>query len=255
MIFTSIQRQILFPRHLVHTFPGAGVGVPGLERIWIESPEGPVEGWFLPGNGVSEKNPGPLVIFAHGNGELIDYWPEEMGMYREMGCCVLLPEYRGYGRSAGKPSQEAIGEDFLKFHDIMSSRGDVDKTRIVYHGRSLGGGAVCDLASKRQPRAMILQSTFTSVKDMARRFMLPGPLVADPFDNFSVLKTLDVPVLIMHGRRDDLIPYGHAEKNREAARNAVFIAYDCGHNDPPDPDVYWRDIHDFLNKNGIIRAC
>jgi hypothetical protein len=253
MIFKTIQRQILFPRHLLQPMPGAGKDVPGLEKIWIDSPQGRVEGWLLPGSGVSAQKPGPVVIFAHGNGELIDDWPQEMDGYRGIGVSVFLPEYRGYGRSAGAPSQESIGEDFLRFYDIVAARFDVDRDRMVFHGRSLGGGAVCDLASKRKPCALILQSTFTSVKDMARRFMMPGPLVSDPFDNNSVVRSLDLPILIIHGRNDDLIPFEHAERNRDAAKNVKLIQYDCGHNDcPPDWTVYWRDLHDFLKLNGIV---
>jgi fermentation-respiration switch protein FrsA (DUF1100 family) len=253
MFFKTIQRQILFPRHMLQVIPGAGNDVPGLARIWIESPEGPVEAWFLPGDGVSVEKPGPVVIFAHGNGELIDDWPLEMGGYRRMGVSVLLTEYRGYGRSAGEPSQESIGEDFLRFHDIVAARPDVDKERIILHGRSLGGGAVCGLASKRRPRVLILQSTFTSVKDIARSFMMPGPLVADPFDNNLVVRSLDCPILIIHGRFDELIPFGHAEKNRDAAKNVKFISYDCGHNDcPPDWGEYWKDLREFLKTNGVI---
>ena len=90
---------------------------------------------------------------------------------------VLLPEYRGYGRSAGSPSQRAITEDLIAFYDLLARRPEVDAQRVVFHGRSLGGGAVCDLARHRKPAAVILMSTFTSMKRMAPRYLVPGFMV------------------------------------------------------------------------------
>src|SRR5690606_34255575 len=105
--------------------------------------EGRVEAWLLPGDGVSAERPGPAVVFAHGNAELIDHWPGALARYRRLGVSVVLPEYRGYGRSAGRPSESAIRDDLRALHARLSSHPMVDVTRLVYHGRSLGGGAVC----------------------------------------------------------------------------------------------------------------
>ncbi|MFC1654708.1 alpha/beta hydrolase [Myxococcota bacterium] len=249
----SLQRRIIFPRHYAQPLPNAGENVPGLEKIWIESPEGPVESWFLPGDGISPENPGPVVVFAHGNAELIDYWPDELSGYRRMGVSVFLPEYRGYGRSKGDPSQKAITEDYIKFHDQLTKRPDVDKKRIIFHGRSLGGGAVCALAEKRKPAALILMSTFVSVVEMSRGYLIPGFLVRDPFENIEVVKQLDIPILIMHGRHDDLIPYKHAEKLHAAAKNSKLITYECDHNScPPDWKVFWNDVNLFLKSANIL---
>ena len=251
---TLMQRRIIFPRHFTTPFPDAGDGIPGLVKLWIDTPEGKVEGWFLPGNDTGPDEPGPLVIFAHGNAELIEYWPEMLAGYRRMGVNLLLPEYRGYGRSAGSPSQEAITADFIAFYDMVARRPGVDSDRIVFHGRSIGGGAVCALARERKPAAMILQSTFTSIKAMAGRFMLPGFLVADPFDNLSTVEELDVPLLIIHGRHDDLIPYSHGEKLHAAARQSRFVTYDCDHNScPPDWDIFWDDVKGWLTETGMLQ--
>jgi len=243
----SLQRRIIFPRHYCQPDPEAGKNVPGLLKIWIESEDGPVESWFLPGDGISPENPGPAVLFAHGNAELIDYWPEDLSQYRRMGISVFLPEYRGYGRSKGSPSQQAITEDFIKFYKLLIERPEVDKTRIIFHGRSLGGGAVCALAEKYSPAALILMSTFTSVVDMSRGYLVPGFLIKDPFKNIDVVKKLDIPILIIHGRRDDIIPYKHAEKLHAAAKNSQLITYEADHNTcPPDWAVFWKDVQEFL---------
>lgn len=248
----SLQRFLLYPGRAIGA-PADSPTVSHLERLFVESSEGRVEGWFIPGAGAAPESPRPLVIFAHGNGELIDDWPIALRPYRAMGVSLLLAEYRGYGRSAGSPSQRAITEDFIAFRDQVAARPDVDAARIVYHGRSLGGGAVCALAAVRPPRALILQSTFTSIRSMARRYLLPGFLVLDPFDNDRVLATLDVPVFIAHGRSDDMIPPSHAEALAAAARRSTLVWYDCKHNDfPPDWDAFFGDVEAFLRGAGVL---
>jgi len=248
-----LQRSVLFPRHFIQAVPNADHGVEGLERVWIDSPQGRVEAWFLPGAGVSRERPGPAALFAHGNGELIDHWPEAMDLYRRLGVSVLLAEYRGYGRSAGSPSQEAILHDYLKFHDWLLARPEVDPKRLVYHGRSVGGGAVCALAAVHPPAALVLQSTFTSVLDMSSRYFVPRFLVADPFDNLSFLSRFNGPVMIAHGRNDSIIPFSHAERLKAAARQCTFLPCDSDHNDcPPDWFAYMQEVERFLTQANVL---
>lgn len=250
----SLQRLFIYPRYVTEPLPDAGRGVDGLVRLTVTTGQGEVEAWLLPGRGVSPGHPGPAVIFAHGNAELIDLWPREMERYRRMGISVLLPEYRGYGRSAGSPSQEAITADFERFYDQLVARPEVDRRRVVFHGRSLGGGAVCALAARRPPAAMVLQSTFTSMRRMARRYLVPGFLVRDPYDNLEVVGALGCPVLIVHGRRDRLIPFEHGVELSRAAARATLVDYpEADHNDcPPDWSRFWDEVERFLRQAGIL---
>jgi len=242
LLFVIAQRWLLFPAYAPDPRPDAADEVEGLEKIWIDSPEGPVESWFIPARGSSADNPAPLIVFAHGNGELIDWWPHDMAPYRELGFSVLLPEYRGYGRSAGDPSQDAIVDDFVAFYDTVTARPDVDGERVVYHGRSLGGGVLCALGRQRAPEALILESTFTSVPDLAYDRWLPGFLALDPFDNADALSDYDGPVLIVHGRDDDVVPLEHARALEEVASDATLWVRNCGHNDCPRGLEYWERI-------------
>lgn len=246
-MMTRLQRSILFPREFALPLEGAREGVDGLEELWLQTDQGPVEAWFLR---AEADGPAPLVIFAHGNAELIDYWPRELDQYRRWGFNVLLPEYRGYGRSAGTPSQDAITRDFVAFYDLAMERPDVDPGCVLLHGRSLGGGAVAQLALLRPPDAMILQSTFTSVTAFARQFFVPGALVADPFDTLEVVRTLGkTPLLIFHGTFDTVIPLHHAEELRDSAQRARLVTYPCDHNDfPADRRKYWAEIRSFLDE-------
>ncbi|MFW6336350.1 MAG: alpha/beta hydrolase [Phycisphaeraceae bacterium] len=241
------QRWVLFPRFAVGAPPP---GVPRLahERLEMDTPAGTVEAIFRRGQGVSEDNPGPLVIFAHGNAELIEHNADAMEPYVEAGFSVLLPEYRGYGQSAGSPSQRAIVRDFLAWRERVLQRPDVDADRLVYHGRSLGGGVVAQLAQRHPPRGLILESTFTSIKAMAGKYLVPALLVRDPFDTLRVVRAYEDPVLILHGVDDVAIPVQHAERLANAAPDAELVTHPGGHNDPPPPQPYWSAIFSYLEK-------
>ncbi|MFW6050650.1 MAG: alpha/beta hydrolase [Myxococcota bacterium] len=255
MVLGRLQRLAVFPRFAALPDPHPGEGVRGLERWHVEIPSGRVEGWYLPAPGASTDDPAPAVLFAHGNAELIDYWATILEAYRSMGISVLLPEYRGYGRSAGRPSERAIVEDFVRFHDQLAARPEVDASRLIFHGRSIGGGVVCGLARHRTPRALILMSTFTSVADVARRYLLPRALVSDPFDNAEVLAKLDVPVLLLHGRRDRIVPAAHGKTLASLCPRARLVLCDADHNDcPPDWPAFWEEVRGFLAQAGVLDA-
>ncbi len=253
-MMSGLLRRVLYPRHLIPAgdYREARTG-DGTETVWLETDAGRVECRVTLGRGVSADRPGPAVIFAHGNGELIGQWRAMINAYARSGVTAMEPEYRGYGKSAGSPTQAEIVEDYIQFYDKLASRTEVDSERIVFHGRSLGGGVVCALAAKRPPTAMILQSTFTSVTAMAKRFWFPGWLVADRYDNLAVVSQLNRPLLLFHGRRDNAVPCQESEKLHAAASDSKLIVYDCGHNDcPPDFEAFWREVTGFLEANGVI---
>ncbi len=226
-----MQRQMMFPRYAIGTPPEVSGDLPGLERIWMDMDFGKVEAWFLPPGGTNGSKPSPVVIFAHGNAELIDYWPEELLAFTKLGIGVLLVEYPGYGRSQGSPSQKRITRTFVKAYDVIADRPDVDAGRIILFGRSLGGGAVCALAKKRPAAALILMSAFTGTRAFAPRYLVPGILVRDPFDNLSVVTDYAGPVLVMHGKFDEIIPFRHGVTLAKTAKRGKLLTYQCGHND------------------------
>jgi len=243
-------RGHLFPRERAEQDERAAERVEGLERLSIDVEGGRVEAWYLPPLGERE-DPAPAVIFAHGNAELIDDWPERLEPYRRMGMAVLLPEYRGYGRSAGTPSEAAIIADFERFYDRLVERDDVDGSRVVMHGRSLGGGVVGVLSARRGAAALVLESTFTNVPDVASRWLAPATFIEDRFDTRAVLARSSVPVLILHGVRDDVVPFKHARELHRVAWDSRLIAFQAGHSIPQSDD-YWERIRDFLEESGVL---
>jgi len=244
----AVQRTVLFPAPLA-AGGDAGLARVGGERLWLDHAGGRSEAWLLPAaRPLAER--GPLVVFAHGNGELIDHWLHEFEAPRHFGVSVLLVEYPGYGRSSGAPSQASIASAMVAAYDLAVARPEIDARRVVGWGRSLGGGAVCALAEERALAALVLESTFTSVRSFARRFGLPGFLVRDPFDNLGVVRDFAGPLLVVHGEHDDLIPPAHARELHAAARRASLHWLPCGHNDCPRP---WPAVREFLAAHGLLR--
>lgn len=215
------------------------------------------EAWLIPGRGVDNQNPGPLVIFFHGNMELIDFQDQIVSEYTRRGISVLLPEYRGYGRSGGTPGRDAIEEDNEQFFDTVIKLPTVDPTRVVMHGRSIGGAICAELAAHRKPAGLILESTMASMAQMAWDRAAPAFLIKHPYVTDQVISKLKCPTLIMHGSADDVIPVEHGHMLQQANPNATYVEYDAGHNDFPGTNnlqAYWSQIDKLLREVGIDPA-
>jgi pimeloyl-ACP methyl ester carboxylesterase len=256
LLIFFFQRYLIFPRYAIDVPASVADRDDGRETWWIETETERVEAWFFPPAGKGPRSdPAPAVIFAHGNAELIDIWPEELRGFRAMGFGLLLVEYPGYGRSRGAPSQKSVTATFLKAYDRLAARPDVDPRRIVLFGRSLGGGAVCTVATQRPSAALILMSSFTSIRSMSRVYFVPPFIVRDAFDNMAVLGRYQGPVLVIHGRYDDIVSYEHGKALAKAAKGSKLITYECGHNDcPMDWPVFWKDVQDFFVEAKILMA-
>src|SRR5215469_2999295 len=244
------QRSFIYPgTHIaVARTPPA---VPGLVSLRIATPQASVDAVFLPALPAAEHQ--PLVIFAHGNGEVIDDWMSGLHGFRERGIGVLLVEYPGYGRSTGTPSESAIRAAMAAAYDRVAADHRVDPDRIFGFGQSLGGGAICLLARDRPLRALILQSTFTSLDAFAARYWAPSFLLRDHFDNLSVAKRFQGPMLVIHGRDDRLIPWKQGLRLASASGHAIFRLYDCGHGCwDPDHLPFWDDVIPILLNAGIL---
>ncbi len=194
--------------------------------------------------------PSPLIIFAHGNGELAYFWMQEFQALANHGLAVLLLEYPGYGGAEGRPSQASIQAAVLAAYDHAVARNDIDSDNIIAYGRSIGGGAAAILADKRRVRALCLESTFSSLATLVSEKGLPSFLLRDRYDNETIVRSLDVPIFLYHGAQDTLIPLHHSEALQKATKNAEMHTQPCGHNDCPRP---WPELLTFLKvKLGLL---
>jgi len=250
LLIFLLQRQILYPGRYLRV---SGPPPVGIVPIPVVSAAGRCEAWFMPPLGRRAGERRPLVIFFHGNGEVVNYLPGQAEGFRDLGLGVLLVEYPGFGRSAGKPGEKSITETAVAAYDAALLREEVDPERIVLFGRSLGGGAACAVAARRPSAAMILQSAFTSIRPFARSFLVPGFLVRDVFDNGKVLAAYRKPVLLFHGSGDTTVPPWHSRELQRLAPSARLVEFPCDHNDfPPDWHEFYRIIAGFLKEAGVL---
>ena len=239
------QRVMLFPAAWL---PGP-VGLPRAEAVQTDSGTDGVHSLLLhPMAGTPD--PFPLLLFVHGNGELADDWVDQFGQVRAWGWGVLLFEYPGYGRRPGRPSQTSIQRAVLDAWAWATRDPRIDGARIVVHGRSLGGAAAAYLAGERPVAGLILESSFTSVRPLAAKYLVPPWLVRDPFDNLRALQSYKGPLLVLHGSADDLAPDEHGRLLSAAVEGTEFHELPCGHNDCP---PVWDLLQLFLLKHHLMK--
>jgi len=192
-----------------------------------------LDGWFVPA-GTKRPTRG-LVVFFHGNAGSIAHRLDYLRMFHDLGLATLIVDYRGYGLSSGSPSEQGTYLDAESaWHHATQVLG-FPADRIVLFGESLGGGVAARLAAQKRPAALVLASTFTSVPDMGAELypLLPIRLLAHiRYDSLTHLAEITCPLLVIHSRNDDIIPFTHGRRLFEAARPPKqFLEIEGGHND------------------------
>lgn len=251
------QTAMMFPVDMAGQ-PGPGLptseGGPS-EQIELTTDEGDTAAWFIPAPGCDADHPAPVVVFFHGNAELIDQQQSILRLYHGIGVSLFMVEYRGYGHSDGTPSGKHIVQDTVAMLEDLLKRPEVDAERVVLHGRSIGGGLAAQVALRIRPQALIVESTFKSVSSMAMRYGVPPFLVKSPLRSEAAFKQLDLPILIMHGERDQIVPVSHAHALEAAGGNTTLLLFDADHNTLPEPKeaaMYESSIRKHLVDAGVL---
>ena len=249
-----IQRSFMYPSWIVPHWDRTHSGLPeGAITWWQDQSDSSIEVWLLPGAGCTADRPGPLLVFAHGNGERIEMWGQPVQPLRNAGVNVLLVEYPGYGDSTGSPTQQSITNHFVTAIDAAGGHDGVDADRLILYGFSIGGGVVCSVAHRHTPDALILHNTFTATTDLSWRFGFPPILIRDRFENAAFVKTYTGPTLIISATDDQLIPPTHSRRLAELAKNSRLVQMPGGHdNFDPTSAILWDPVLQFLSDNGFI---
>lgn len=254
---------LLFVQQRSVMFPGASMGWDGVGRalparaevVTIPASFGHVQGVLLRARQLPGDHGGaPAALYFHGNAEFVDQNVPLLEPLAAAGMHVLLVEYPGYAGSDGRPSRASLDEAALKAYDWVAARREVDASRIVVIGRSIGTGPAVVLARQRPASAVVLLAPFGSLDDFAHRMAAPAFLLRDRYDNLS-LRDYRGPILLFHGRDDDIIPYRNSEILLKAAPDATLVSMDCGHNDCPffEPRFMER-LRRFLLESGVLTA-
>ena len=228
-VFLFQARLVYFPSRDITATPG-DIGLDFENAIFTAGDGIKLSGWFIPA-GQSKG----MVLFCHGNGGNISDRMETIGILNRLGLSTFIFDYRGYGESGGRPDEYGTYLDAeAAWNWLMEKRG-VQPEMIVIMGRSLGGAVAAWLASKHSPSALIIESSFTSIRDMGAELhpWLPVKLLSR-FDYCTVdyLKKITCPVLVIHSPEDDLVPFSHGRRLYEAAGEPKeFLEITGSHNE------------------------
>lgn len=208
----------------------ADVGL-AFESLRISTGDGEtLDGWYVPA-----RNPRATLLYLHGNGGNIGHRVGIIEMLHQLGLNVLIIDYRGYGRSTGKPTEAGTYRDAEAAWDYLTRMRHIPARGIVLYGESLGGAIAARLAQHHTPQALVLYAAFTSVPDMARQLYpyLPVSLLARyRYDTRGALAAVRCPVIIMHSREDEIVPYAQGEELLAmAAPPKRLVTLQGGHND------------------------
>jgi fermentation-respiration switch protein FrsA (DUF1100 family) len=189
-----------------------------------------LDAWFIPADPARG-----VVLFCHGNAGNISHRLDSIRLFHELGLSVLIFDYRGYGQSTGKPTEKGTYRDADAAWDYLVEQRGIPAEHIILFGRSLGASIAADLATRQSAAAVVLESAFTSVPDIAAKFYPWLPvrwLSRYQYDTRKKLASIHSPVLIVHSRDDEIISYSNGEQLYEAAREPKqFLPLRGGHND------------------------
>ena len=220
------------------------------EAVTLQTDDGlRLSAWFIP-----HPAPRATLLFFHGNAGNLSHRLESIRLFHDLGLAVFIIDYRGYGQSEGSPSEAGTYRDAAAAWHYLVDERHVAPQEIVIFGRSLGAAIAAELASRTRPAALIIESAFTSVPNMAARIYPWLPvrwLSRYHYDTQTALEALTCPVLIIHSREDDIIPYAEGEQLFTHAREPKqFLELHGGHSDGflVSREAYTQGIDDFLEK-------
>jgi fermentation-respiration switch protein FrsA (DUF1100 family) len=221
---------LFFPSRAITTTP-ATVGL-AFDDVRFETDDGEcLHGWWVPARAPVSGH----VLLCHGNAGNVGDRVAHIALLAAAGFDVLAFDYRGYGQSSGRASEHGTYRDARAARRTLLRRPGVDGARVLYLGESLGGAVAVALAREFAPAGLILQSTFTSIRDMARLHypFIPRALVPDAYPSLRLISELSVPLLVLHGNGDRIVPPLHGEALFDAAPGPkrIELFEGAGHND------------------------
>lgn len=212
VIFQS--KFIYFPYREIAMTP-ADIGL-SYENVYFETADGvKLCGWFIPA-----ERPGEVILFCHGNAGNISHRLESIQLFYHLGLSTFIFDYRGYGRSEGKLTEQGTYLDAEAAWRYLVQKQRIAPNKIIIFGRSLGGSIAAWLAQDYMPKALIIESAFTSVQDIAADLYpcFPVKLLARfDYETLNYLRQVNCPVLIVHSRDDEIIPFSHGRRLFEIA--------------------------------------
>ncbi len=247
--FLNQSRYVYFPTRRIHSTP-RDIGLE-YEDVYIRTVDGvEVNGWFI------DSGSSVTVLFLHGNGGNISDRLALIEIFTKIGLSTFIIDYRGYGKSGGKPTEVGTYRDAEAAWNYLVGEKKISPSEIILYGRSLGGPVAANIASSFNPRALILDSTFTSIKNIGSELYPYLPVkkfFKYDYNTISFLKEVSCPVLVIHSGGDSYIPIKHGQKIYNAIKSAKEFAVIRGNHNNGfllSADTYLKKITAFLGLAG-----
>jgi fermentation-respiration switch protein FrsA (DUF1100 family) len=233
LLIWALQRRMIY-------FPAADVPPPGdvslshVVPVTFSTTDGlTLNAWFVPASAKPAR--GTVVVFSGNAGNRAYRAPLALALSAR-GLHVLLVDYRGYGGNPGSPTESGLFADSRAARMYLATHGDVDLSRVIYFGESLGTAVATELAAEHPPLALILRSPFTSMADIGQHHYPALPvrrLLRDRFAAIDHIRHVRVPLLVIAGGRDRIVPIEYSRRLFDAANHSksMVVIDDADHND------------------------
>jgi fermentation-respiration switch protein FrsA (DUF1100 family) len=188
-----------------------------------------IHGWFIPA-----RDSSVVLLFSHGNGGNISHRLEKLQLLHELNLDILIYDYRGYGMSKGNPSESGLYLDADAMYAYLLKEKGYGPEQIIAYGESLGGAVALELAGRHALKSIIIEGSFSSIKDIAKHYFpfIPSFILKTKFNSIRKIENITVPKLIMHSIDDEIIPFKYGVALFDAAAGPKkFIILKGGHND------------------------
>ncbi|MGI9382673.1 MAG: alpha/beta hydrolase [Methyloligellaceae bacterium] len=238
-------RQFMYFPDPVRLTP-AESGLKGVEEVELKTPDGEtLVAWYAPSQAGK-----PTLLYFHGNGGAASYRSDKIAAYQGDGLGAFYLNARSYGGSSGRPSERANVADGVLAYDHLVGLG-LRPEDIVLYGESLGTGVAVQVALQRQVRAVVLEAPLTSTVDVGRQiywFLPLGWILTDKYRTIEHIKSVTVPLLVLHGEKDAVIPVAHGKRIYNAANEpkSLVLLPEAGHSDHLDHNG-WAPVRSFLD--------
>lgn len=239
LLFFPTKDKVATPRHIGLTY----------EQVKLTTEDDlKLDGWFVPA-----PNSRGVVLFFHGNAGNISHRLDSLLIFHQLGLSTLIFDYRGYGDSEGKVSEHGSYRDAVAAWRYLTLQKKVPPENIIFFGRSLGAAVASQLATVHTPKALIMESAFTSIPELAAKLypFLPARWISRfHYNSRENLKRIKCPILVIHSADDEIIPFEHGRQLfRVAKEPKKFLEIKGGHNNGfmVSNDSYRKSIDQFLH--------
>ena len=245
----SCQSDLIYHPETVLTATPAAIKLDYRDVRFTASDGVKLHAWWVPA-----KNERGVALFCHGNAGNISHRLKTIEILNRLGLSTFIFDYRGFGLSEGHPSEKGTYADALGAWEYLVGTQNINPGKIIIHGRSLGGAVAAHLATERNPALLIIESSFTSARDVARHHVPFPPaawIITYRYDTVGRIKKLRCPVLIIHSPDDEVIPFSHGVelfKNAPEPREFLKIAGTHNYGFVLSEIAYYTALDSFVGK-------